>query len=223
MCTTIMIVEDEVKIAALLEDHLRRSGFDSVWVDDGSKVLALVRERMPGLILLDLMLPGRGGEEICQEIRTFSDVPIIMITARDEVDDRLLGLELGADDYIGKPFSPLEVVARIKMVLRRAGGHQSATSCEIEFDEERFHAKLHGKNLDLTVVEYRLLQFLSQNPGRIFTRSQLMLHIYPGERVVCDRTIDSHIKKLRKKLSDASPEGERIHSLYGIGYKYEEP
>ena len=223
MGTTIMIVEDEVQIATLLEYHLRHSGFDSVWLCDGSKVVPLVREQMPDLILLDLMLPGRSGLDIYKEIRTFSEVPIIMVTASNGVDDRLRGLELGADDYICKPFSPREVVARVKMVLRRVGGHQSAMKYEIDFDEERFLAKLHGKKLDLTVVEYRLLQLLSKNPGRIYSRKQLMLHIYPGERIVCDRTIDSHIKKLRKKMVEAAPEVELIHSIYGIGYKYEEP
>ena len=223
MGTTIMIVEDEVKIATLLEDHLRHSGFDSIWLGDGSKVVPLVREHMPDLILLDLMLPGRNGVEICKEIRTFSEVPIIMVTASNGVDDRLRGLELGADDYICKPFSPREVVARVKMVLRRAGGYQTAMPYEIDFDEERFLARLRGKNLDLTVVEYRLLQLLSENPGRIYSRKELMLHIYPGQRIVCDRTIDSHIKKLRKKMIEAAPEVELIHSLYGIGYKYEVP
>jgi len=223
MGTSIMIVEDDVKIATLLEDQLRHSGFDSVWLDDGSKVLPLVRKQMPNLILLDLMLPGRSGFDICKEIRTFSEVPIIMVTARNGDDDRLLGLELGADDYICKPFSPREVVARVKMVLRRTGIHHTMARYEIDFDEERFLAKLNGKALDLTVIEYRLLQFLSQNPGRIYTRLQLMLHIYPGQRIVCDRTIDSHIKKLRKKMVEAAPEVELIHSLYGIGYKYEVP
>jgi two-component system, OmpR family, response regulator BaeR len=223
MGTSIMIVEDDVKIATLLEDQLRHSGFDSVWLDDGSKVLPLVRKQMPNLILLDLMLPGRSGFDICKEIRTFSEVPIIMVTAMNGDDDRLLGLELGADDYICKPFSPREVVARVKMVLRRVGGHQTAKPYQIDFDEERFLARLCGKYLDLTVVEYRLLQLLSENTGRIYSRKQLMLHIYPGQRIVCDRTIDSHIKKLRKKIIEAAPEVELIHSLYGIGYKYEAP
>jgi len=218
-----MIVEDDVKIATLLEDHLRHSGFDSVCLGDGSKVVPLIRQQMPDLILLDLMLPGRNGLDLCKEIRTFSEVPIIMISARNMVDDRLQGLELGADDYICKPFSPREVVARVRMVLRRVVAHHTARTYKIDFDGERFLAKLHGINLNLTVVEYRLLQLLSENPGRIYSRKQLMLHIYPGQRIVCDRTIDSHIKKLRKKMIEAAPEVELIHSLYGIGYKYEVP
>ena len=218
-----MIVEDEEKFVTLLEDHLRDSGFDSVWLSDGARVVPQVRQQMPDLILLDLMLPGCSGIDICNEIRTFSQVPIIMITASTGVDDRLRGLELGADDYICKPFSPREVVARVKMVLRRAGGLRTAAAYEVEFDEERFLAKLCGRILDLTVIEYRILQSLSQNPGRFFSRQQLMLRIYPGERIVCDRTIDSHIKKLRKKIAEAAPEVELIHSLYGIGYKYEVP
>ena len=220
---TIMIVEDDEKIATLLADHLRHSGFDSVWLGDGSKVAPRVREQMPDLILLDLMLPGRNGVEICQEIRTFSEVPIIMVTARDGVDDRLLGLEIGADNYICKPFSPREVVARVKMVLRRAGGCGTATRYEIDFDAERFRVSLNGKDLELTVVEYKILQHLSGTPGRIYSRKQIMLHIYPGQRIVCDRTIDSHIKNLRRKMVEATPGVDLIQSLYGIGYKFEVP
>jgi two-component system, OmpR family, response regulator BaeR len=221
MNQTIMIVEDEEKLAALLGDYLRQSGFDSVWIPDGTAVLPRVRERLPDLILLDLMLPGRDGLEICKEIRTFSEVPIIMITARIEEIDRLLGLELGADDYICKPFSPREVVARVKTVLRRAGDHPAPATGGLLLDQERFRAVLHGQELDLTAVEFKLLHFLFQNPGRIYSRSQLMDRIYSDQRIVSDRTIDSHIKKLRKKISAAAPDDELIHSIYGVGYKFE--
>lgn len=223
MNQTIMIVEDEEKLASLLGDYLRQSGFESVWIPDGNQVLPQVRERLPDLILLDLMLPGRDGLEICKEIRSFSRVPIIMITARVEEIDRLLGLELGADDYICKPFSPREVVARVKTVLRRAIEHQSPLTGALVLDPDRFLAEYKGKDLDLTAVEFKLLHFLYKNPGRIFSRSQLMDRIYTDQRIVSDRTIDSHIKKLRKKIAIAAPDEELIHSIYGVGYKYEAP
>jgi two-component system, OmpR family, response regulator BaeR len=218
---TILIVEDEEKLAALLGDYLRQAGFDSIWIPDGMQVLPRVRERLPDLILLDLMLPGRDGLDICKEIRSFSVVPIIMITARVEEIDRLLGLELGADDYICKPFSPREVVARVKTVLRRTGEHQAPPTGELALDAEKYRAVLRGQDLELTAVEFKLLHFLYQNPGRIYSRSQLMDRIYSDSRIVSDRTIDSHIKKLRKKIAAAAPDQELIHSIYSVGYKYE--
>jgi len=221
MSITILIVEDDMMIASLLKDHLAQSGVASIWLGDGTQVVPLIRQQMPDLIMLDLMLPGRNGVEICQEIRTFSEVPIIMISGSTGEDDRLLGLEVGADDYICKPFSLQEVLARVKMVLRRVSPRQDPATFRIDF-EEGGRIRVQDKYLDLTVVEYRLLRLLSHNPGRIYSRQELMLHIYPSQRIVCDRTIDCHIKKLRKKILQASP-AELIHSLYGIGYKYEAP
>ncbi|MFH7325974.1 response regulator [Desulfurivibrio sp. C05AmB] len=221
MSATILIVEDEPKLAALLEDYLSQASFAVARLDHGLAVVPWVREHEPELILLDLMLPGKDGLEICKEVRVFSAVPIIMITARVEEIDRLLGLELGADDYICKPFSPREVVARVKAVLRRAAG-RPAPATGLVLDESRYKATLHGKALDLTAVEFNLLQILSARPGRIYSRSQLMDGIYVDQRVVGDRTIDSHIKKLRKKIAAVAPEQELIHSVYGVGYKYEE-
>lgn len=221
MSATILIVEDEPKLAALLEDYLRQASFAVARLDHGLAVIPWVREHAPDLILLDLMLPGKDGLEICKEIRAFSPVPIIMITARVEEIDRLLGLELGADDYICKPFSPREVVARVKAVLRRGGG-RPAPATGLVLDESRYKATLHGKALDLTAVEFNLLQILSARPGRIYSRSQLMDGIYVDQRVVNDRTIDSHIKKLRRKIAAVAPDQELIHSVYGVGYKYEE-
>jgi len=224
MNQTVLIVEDEEKLAALLGDYLRQSGFEPAWIADGLSVLPRVRESLPDLILLDLMLPGRDGLEICKEIRSFSQVPIIMITARVEEIDRLLGLELGADDYICKPFSPREVVARVKSVLRRSGDHQPPSqSGGLTLEPDKFRAVLNGQELELTAVEFKLLHYLFQNPGRIYSRTQLMDRIYPDQRIVSDRTIDSHIKKLRKKIAAAAPELELIHSIYGVGYKFEAP
>ncbi len=221
MTGTVLIVEDEQKLAELLRDYLHKAGFETCCLGDGGDVVPWMRERMPDLVLLDLMLPGRDGLEVCKEIRTFSSVPIIMVTARIEEIDRLLGLELGADDYICKPFSPREVVARVKTVLRRTGGGLTIHAEGLVLDEPRLQAKLNGHDLELTAVEFKLLQFLVANHGRIYGRQQLMDRIYADQRIVSDRTIDSHIKKLRRKIEDAQPGAEIIHSVYGVGYKFE--
>lgn len=221
MMGNILIVEDEPKLASLLSDYLRASGFEPSCLGNGAEVLSWVREHKPDLILLDLMLPGCDGMEVCKDIRTFSHVPIIMLTARIEEIDRLLGLELGADDYICKPFSPREVIARVKAVLRRTHDGQIIQSQGLVLDEDRYKATLHGHDLELTAVEFKLLQFLAANPGRIYGRQQLMDKIYPDERNVSDRTIDSHIKKLRRKIEAVDPEAKFIHSVYSVGYKFE--
>jgi two-component system response regulator BaeR len=221
MSGKVLIVEDEKKLAEVLRDYLKQSGFEVICLGNGMDVVPWVREQSPDLILLDLMLPGRDGLDVCREIRTFSTVPIIMVTARIEEIDRLLGLELGADDYICKPFSPREVVARIKAVLRRTGAGQTIHAAGLVLDETRFQATLNGQQLDLTAVEFKLLKFLVASPGRIYSRQQLMDKIYPDQRIVSDRTIDSHIKKLRKKIMVVSPVEEIIHSVYGVGYKFE--
>ncbi len=217
----ILIVEDEPKIAALLADYLKASGFESFIISDGTKVESWVRENKPNLILLDLMLPGRDGTEICKDIRIFSRVPIIMVTAKVEEIDRLLGLEIGADDYICKPFSPREVVARVKAVLRRTRDGQVVQAQGFVLDDHTYKAKLHGRDLDLTAVEFKLLKLLVENPCRIFSRQQIMDKIYHEERFVSDRTIDSHVKKLRRKIETVDPESTAIYSVYSIGYKFE--
>ncbi len=221
MNRVILVVEDEIKLANLLADYLQASSFEPHCLENGMDVVPWVRQHRPELILLDLMLPGRDGMEICAEIRTFSTVPIIMITARIEEIDRLLGLEIGADDYICKPFSPREVVARVKAVLRRTQGGQTLETSGLTLDEHRWRATLNGRDLGLTAVEFKLLQFLAANPGRIFARQQLMDRIYSDERVVSERTIDSHIKKLRRKLETADPGANLIHAVYSVGYKFE--
>ncbi|PLX47149.1 MAG: two-component system response regulator BaeR [Desulfobulbaceae bacterium] len=218
--TMILIVEDEQKLAELLKDYLAQSSFDTTILDNGNYVIPYVRENKPDLVILDLMLPGRDGMEICKEIRTFSNLPIIMVTARVEEIDRLLGLELGADDYVCKPFSPRELVARVKAVLRRAGGETTIKAKGLVLDEARYQASLHCVDLELTAVEFKLLSFMAANPGRIYSRDQLMERIYSDHRIVSDRTIDSHIKKLRKKIAEQSPDEELIGSVYGVGYKF---
>jgi len=174
-------------------------------------------------VLLDLMLPGKDGLAICREVRDFSTVPIIMVTARIEEIDRLLGLEIGADDYICKPFSPREVVARVKAVLRRTADGAPPGAGLLQLDELRYEARIADQPVALTAVEFQLLKLLAAEPGRIFSRNHLMDRIYPDHRIVSDRTIDSHIKKLRRKLETAAPELEIIHSVYGVGYKVEFP
>lgn len=221
MSGNILIVEDEPKLANLLADYLRASGFEPFCLGDGTQVVSWIRGHKPDLILLDLMLPGCDGMEVCKDIRTFSHVPIIMVTARIEEIDRLLGLEIGADDYICKPFSPREVVARVKAVLRRTRDGQTIRAQGLVLDEHRYQATLHSHDLELTAVEFKLLRFLVANPGRIYGRQQLMDKIYPDQRTVSDRTIDSHIKKLRRKIEAVDPNAKLIHSIYGVGYKFE--
>ena len=221
MTETILIVEDEPKVAAVLEKYLKTSGFQTHTLANGTEVAAWVHDHKPDLILLDLMLPGKDGKEVCNEIRSFSRVPIIMETARVEEIDRLLGFEIGADDYICKPFSPREVVARIKSVLRRTRDGQVVHSKEIVLDEHRYKAMLRNRDLGLTAIEFKLLRLLVSSPGRIFNRQQIMSYIYPDDRFVSGRTIDSHILKLRVKIEQAAPEMTLIHSVYGVGYKFE--
>jgi len=218
----ILIVEDELKLARLQADYLQNAGFASDCLHNGLDVLPWLKANHTDLILLDLMLPGCDGLDICRQIRGFSTVPIIMITARIEEIDRLLGLELGADDYICKPFSPREMVARVKAVLRRLQAKTSETPAGVlKLDSDSFRVLADGQEVELTTVEFQLLQTLYQQPGRIFSRSKLMDLIYQDQRIVSDRTIDSHIKKLRKKLLDLLPGQELIHSVYGAGYRYE--
>ena len=219
----VLIVEDEPKIAELLADYLRSAGHAPRIIANGNDVVPAVRERAPDILLLDLMLPGRDGIDICRELRTFTDLPIIMVTARVEEVDRLLGLELGADDYICKPFSPREVVARVRALLRRArSGASRQAPGGLHVDEERFEATLDDQRLDLTAVEFRLLATLAATPGRVYSRDQLMEHIYSDHRIVGDRTVDSHVKNLRRKLAAARPGSELIQSVYGVGYRFED-
>lgn len=221
MAQHVLIVEDEVKLATLLRDYLAQSGFETSIVHNGSEVEPWLEAHHTNLILLDLMLPGKNGVDICKDIRRESRIPIIMITAKVEEIDRLLGLELGADDYICKPFSPREVVARVKAVLRRSESPERDAGNGLLLDEDTYKASINGHDLDLTAVEFQLLKVLSDQPGRIFSRAVLVDKIYSDGRVVSDRTIDSHIKKLRKKISTHLPDVELIHSLYGVGYKFE--
>jgi two-component system response regulator BaeR len=221
MSDVILIVEDEERLADIQHKYLQQAGYESHVLSEGNNVVSWVKNNKPSLILLDLMLPGKDGLDICKEIRKFSTVPIIMVTARVEEIDRLLGLELGADDYVCKPYSPREVVARVKAVLRRTSGKHEPVGL-LSLDKERYAALLNGNELDLTALEFRLLEMLTSRPGVIFSRDQLMENIYEDQRIVYDRTIDSHIRNLRKKISMIEPDLDIIRSVYGVGYKYEE-
>lgn len=227
MTEMICLVEDEKDLADLVADYLKASDFQVIVFNRGDEADLWLQHNKPALVLLDLMLPGVDGLQICKRLRQSSAVPIIMITAKVEEIDRLLGLELGADDYICKPFSAREVIARVKAVLRRtqAVTQSSATvsASTVTLDEKSMSALIFGRPVELTSVEFKLLSLLHSQPGRIFSRQYILDNIYQDYRVVGDRTVDGHIKKLRKKLNEASEEIELIRSVYGSGYKYEAP
>ena len=220
---SILIVEDEPKLAEVLLEYLQQAGFQGHWLDNGNGVIAWVKANTPALIVLDLMLPGRDGLEVFKELRQFSAIPVIMATAKVDEIDRLMGLELGADDYVCKPYSPRELLARVRNILRRANLSQqeilSATG--VETDLERMEARLNGQVLNLTPVEFRLLHQLATHPGKVFSRAQLMDCVYDDHRVVTDRAVDSHVKNLRRKMETVQPEFEAIRSIYGVGYKFD--
>jgi two-component system, OmpR family, response regulator BaeR len=222
MHNQILIVEDEEKIASILEDYLKQNDYKTHWINNGSMVISYVKENTVDLILLDLMLPGLNGTEVCKEIRKFSDIPIIMLTAKVDEIDRLLGLELGADDYICKPFSPREVVARVKSVLRRA--HPTIQNQDIRLGPIHLNldtrvTQIQNRNLDLTPSEFGILAIMAQYPSKVFSRNELLNKVLGNEFEGYDRTIDTHIKNLRKKINDAMPGQEIISSIYGVGYK----
>ena len=218
MLNSILIVEDEIKLANLLADYFKLTEYAPHIIDNGDDVIAWVKSHKPSVILLDIMLPGKDGITLCQEIRQFSNVPILMVSAKVDELDRLLGLDLGADDYICKPFSPREVVARVKAVLRRAGS-SNIFSNDFLLNENHLTATFKRNVIVFTSIEFQLLKLLANKPGRIFTREQLMQNMYSDDRIVNNRTIDSHIKKLRKKLIIISEGEDLIQSVYGAGYR----
>lgn len=225
MLYTILVVEDDADINNLLAKMIRQADYQVTQVYSGSEAALRLEHESPDLILLDLMLPGTDGLTLCREIRRFSDVPIVMVTAKIEEIDRLLGLEIGADDYICKPYSPREVVARVKTILRRCKPQRELQVLDAQspliVDESRFQASWRSKLLDLTPAEFRLLKTLSHEPGKVFSREQLLNHLYDDYRVVTDRTIDSHIKNLRRKLEALDADQSFIRAVYGVGYRWE--
>jgi two-component system response regulator BaeR len=207
----------------LLSDYLKEAGFRTHTQNNGDRVIAQIKRDPPDLILLDIMLPGKNGMELCREIRQFSNIPIIMITARVEEIDRLLGLELGADDYICKPFSPREVVARVKAILRRLHAEPQTHSLvvgSISLDDNTHQVMIDKQLLNLTPNEFGLLKILMGRPNRVFSRSELINRIQGYDFDGYDRTIDTHIKNLRKKIAQKLPYQEIISTVYGIGYKF---
>ena len=217
----ILIAEDEPKIAALLGEYLESAGYIALPVSDGSEVLNAIGELRPDLLLLDVMLPGKDGLQILRELRVHSTLPVIMLTARVEEIDRLLGLEFGADDYVCKPFSPREVVALIRALLRRSSNAPASHPFVVDERTQRIH--VGGKPLPLTSTEYRLLHVLIAHPGRVYSRDQLLDLMHDDLRDVTDRVVDSHIRNLRRKLDDLVPGAPYIHSVYGAGYRFEPP
>ena len=222
----ILVVEDEADIAGVVLDYLRHAGYAAEHIADGRAALARIREAPPDLTLLDIMLPGLDGLELLRQVRRTLHSPVIMLTARIEEVDRLIGLELGADDYICKPFSPREVVARVKAVLRRGSspGTPANGTAALVLDEEQWQASLHGRPLALTRREFRLLQALARQSRRIFSRAQLLDMAYGDTLDVNERAIDSHIKNLRRKLR-AAGDGDHdwIRSVYGVGFAFDQP
>lgn len=219
----VLVVEDDVKIAALLLDYLRSSGFEASTIDDGQLALAEIKRMPPSVIILDLGLPGLDGIGVCHAVRQFSDVPILMLTARIDEVDRLLGLDSGADDYVCKPFSPKEVVARVRALVRRSGGQVGAAPQAWSVDETGLRISWRGQWLPLTPLEFRMLRLLLGRPGRVFARAQLLDSVHADLRDVSDRAIDSHVKNLRRKIEAVDPGCNCIASVYGVGYRFDAP
>ncbi|GEA13384.1 response regulator [Alteromonas sp. KUL49] len=214
----ILIVEDEVDVADSVKNFLHKAGFKTSHLESGEPVIEFVNSTPVDLILLDIMLPGMSGLEVCKGLRSFSNIPIFMLTACAEESQRLEGLELGADDYISKPFSAPELVLRVTNFLKRFGGGEPTLGLSVNKDE--FSASFNGEKIGLTKAELELIALLQKRPNQAFTREQILNSIYSDYRDVSDRTVDTHIKNLRKKLKAVSPEHEYIQAVYGVGYRY---
>ncbi len=223
MSLQLLIVEDENDLAELMADYARAAGYLPSIIGNGQQAMQAVRASMPDFIVLDLMLPGLDGLSFCKEVRSFSQAPIIMVTAKVEEIDRLIGLESGADDYLCKPFSPRELMARIKVILRRTDAKHidARTAGKIDIDEEKHRISIAGTALELTRSEYLLMLCFLRHPGQIFSRTQLLDVANQDSLDVTDRAIDTHIKNLRRKLDVILPETNPIHSIYGLGYRFD--
>ncbi len=226
MADLIAVIDDEPDILDLVSLHLRKSGFQVRDFTDAEAFYRFLRTELPDLIILDLMLPGTDGFEVCKHLKkhiNFSSIPIIMLTARAEETEKVLGLELGADDYVTKPFSPRELVARVKAVLRRKGSPEEPKKIFVgkvlSLDAERYEVEVAGEKVDLTSTEFRILQLLASRKGRVFSREQILQHLWGDEKMVLDRTVDVHIKHLREKLGSAAA---YVRNIRGVGYKLEE-
>lgn len=223
----ILIAEDDRKTANLVSIYLEREGFKTISAYDGQKALELAKRHQPGFVILDLMLPKIDGIEVCRQLRSQSNVPILMLTAKDEEFDRVLGFSLGADDYMAKPFSPRELVARVKAILRRARQGLSKAQRQLSYgslalDTEKRKVTLNGQPVSLTLSEYKLLQALMAAPGRVFPREELLNCLYPSGETVIDRVVDVHIAKLRQKIEDNPSKPRYILTVRGVGYQFAE-
>ncbi|MBH0017585.1 response regulator [Pseudoalteromonas sp. NGC95] len=220
----ILIVEDEENIAEVLIAYAKQQNYETEHFNSGKGVVSFVKQNAVDLILLDLMLPDVDGIELCKQIRAFSSVPIIMLTAKSEEIDRLLGLELGADDYICKPFSPKEVIARIKAVLRRTS--QPKTNIinhnNFQLHKDDYEARLNGESIGFTAVEFKIFLLFISHVGRVFTREDIINNVYSDTTDISDRNIDTHIKNIRKKINDIQAGLNPIAAVYSVGYKFKE-
>ena len=226
---TALIVEDDKAVLQLIRLYLAQAGYRILEAQDGVAGLRMALEESPDIVLLDLNLPGMDGIEVCKNVRSESDVPIIMVTARVEEEDRLTGLDLGADDYVSKPFSPRELVARVNAVLRRTqrntenqketGNHLTAGAVVIDID--RRSATVLGTEIDLTPTEFRLLSYFIEGRGRTVSRDQIIENVFGYDFSGYDRTVDTHVSNLRKKLESANPEGQHLKTMYGVGYRFD--
>ena len=221
---TILVVDDEPEIVSLCRDYLEAAGYAVLKAGDGSRALAMVAEQRPDLVVLDLGLPGMGGLDVTRALRRDSAVPIVMLTARGEESDKLIGLELGADDYVTKPFSPKELVARIGAVLRRTeGSHQGAEllrSQGVEVDLARMSVTVEGTRVELTPTEFRLLTTLIEQPGRVFTRAQLLNAVQGVSFESYERAVDAHVKNIRRKIEPEPGAPRYIETVFGVGYRF---
>jgi DNA-binding response OmpR family regulator len=222
---TILVVEDEMRIARLVRDFLEHAGFDVIVAADGGSALAGARGSKPDLIVLDLGLPGRDGLDVTRELRKTSNVPIVILTARGDESDRIVGLELGADDYVVKPFSPKELVARIRAVLRRtqqaqAGGPEILRVSDIEVDLPRMRVTVAGRSIELTPTEFELIATMVREPGRVFTRAQLLDAVHGWAIESYERAIDAHVKNIRKKIEPTPGRPRYLLTVHGVGYRF---
>jgi two-component system alkaline phosphatase synthesis response regulator PhoP len=222
--TTVLVVEDEIEIARVVRDYLRNAGFEVIVVGDGGSAVASVRSAKPDLLVLDLGLPGRDGLDVAREIRRWSDTPIVMLTARGDETDRIVGLEIGADDYVVKPFSPKELVARVRAVLRRtrtaARGDEIVRAGDVEIDTAKMRVSVGGTQVDLTPTEFQLLATLAREPGRVFTRSQLLDAVHGVAIESYERAIDAHVKNIRRKIEPTPGSPRYVETVHGVGYRF---
>jgi DNA-binding response OmpR family regulator len=222
---TILVVEDEMKIARLVRDYLAHAGFEVIVTGDGDSAIASARGSKPDLVVLDLGLPGRDGLDVTRELRRSSNVPIVMLTARGDESDRVAGLELGADDYVVKPFSPKELVARVRAVLRRAdaaraGGPEVLRVADVELDGPRMRVSVGGRPVEVTPTEFHLLATLMREPGRVFTRGQLLDAVHGVAIESYERAIDAHVKNLRRKIEPTPGQPRYVLTVRGVGYRF---